>query len=102
LKGIPVKQLSAWHWVNDSRWMVLASRVSGHIADEDATFVKEILGLSAEPWELSPVVVTPEFLIEHLSLGGDTGLLEQVKSAVETTGAGKDILLLEGGASLRE
>jgi len=77
-------------------------RVSGKIADEDATFVKEILGLTAEPWELSPVVVTREFLIEHLSLGDDTGLMEQVKSAVETTGAGKDILLLEGGASLRE
>jgi BioD-like phosphotransacetylase family protein len=77
-------------------------RVSGKIADEDATFVKEILGLSAEPWELSPVVVTPEFLIEHLSLGGGNGLMEQVKSAVEATGAGKDILLLEGGGSLRE
>jgi len=48
------------------------------------------------------VVVTPEFLIEHLSLGNDSGLMEKVKSAVETTGAGKDILLLEGGASLRE
>ena len=77
-------------------------RISGQIADEDATFVKEILGLSAEPWELSPVVVTPEFLIEHLSQGGDTSLMEKVKTAVETTGAGKDILLLEGGGSLRE
>jgi BioD-like phosphotransacetylase family protein len=77
-------------------------RVSGKIADEDATFVKEILGLSAEPWELSPVVVTPDFLVEHLSRGGDKSLMEQVKSAVQNTSAGKDILLLEGGASLRE
>lgn len=77
-------------------------RVSGKVADEDASFVKEILGLSAEPWELSPVVVTPEYLIRHLSGKGKLNLLEEVKSAVETTGAGKDILLLEGGASLRE
>lgn len=77
-------------------------RISGKIADEDANFVKEILRLSAEPWELSPVVVTPEYLIRHLSGEGELNLLDKVKSAVETTGIGKDILLLEGGASLRE
>lgn len=77
-------------------------RVSGKIADEDATFVKEILGLDVDPWQLSPVVVTPEFLIQHLSSGGESNLMEQVKSAVKSTGSGKDILLLEGGASLRE
>jgi BioD-like phosphotransacetylase family protein len=77
-------------------------RVSGKIADEDATFVKEVLGLTADPWELSPVVVTPEYLIKHIGVGGETDLMEKVRSAVESTGAGKDILLLEGGASLRE
>lgn len=77
-------------------------RISGQIADEDANFVKEILGLSAEAWELSPVVVSPEYLIRHLSGEGELNLLDKVKSAVETTGTGKDILLLEGGASLRE
>ena len=41
-------------------------RVSGKIADEDASFVKEILGLDIDPWELSPVVVTPEYLLQHL------------------------------------
>jgi hypothetical protein len=77
-------------------------RVSGRIADEDASFVKEILGLDDDPWQLSPVVVTPDFLIEHLNMGGDSSLMDQVKSAVESTGRGKDVLLLEGGASLRE
>ncbi len=77
-------------------------RISGKIADEDATFVKEILGLDVDPWQLSPVVVTPEFLIQHISTGGESNLMEQVKSAVESTGRGKDVLLLEGGASLRE
>ena len=41
-------------------------------------------------------------LIEHLNMGGDSSLMDQVKSAVESTGRGKDVLLLEGGASLRE
>jgi BioD-like phosphotransacetylase family protein len=77
-------------------------RISGKIADEDATFVKEILDLSADPWELSPVVVTPDYLLQHLSVGGESDLMEKVKTAVKSTGAGKDVLLLEGGASLRE
>jgi BioD-like phosphotransacetylase family protein len=77
-------------------------RVSGKIADEDASFVKEILGLDVDPWELSPVVVTPEFLLQHLSDGEGENLMQQVKDAIESTGKDKDILLLEGGASLRE
>lgn len=77
-------------------------RISGHIADEDASFVKEILGLTDDPWQLSPVVVTPEFLVQHLSSGDDSALMEQVKAAVDSTGSGKDVLLLEGGGSLRE
>ncbi len=37
-------------------------RVGDQIADEDAAFVIEALGLKAEPWDLSPVVLTPEYL----------------------------------------
>jgi len=77
-------------------------RVSGHIADEDAAFVKEILGLKAEPWELSPVVVTPDFLREHLQRDIEINLMDRVKEAAARAGQGQDILLLEGGASLRE
>ena len=77
-------------------------RVAGQIADEDASFVKEVLGLEDDPWQLSPVVVTPEFLLQHLNVGGESDLMEKVKSAVDTSGRGKDVLLLEGGGSLRE
>jgi hypothetical protein len=76
--------------------------VSGHIADEDAAFVKEVLGLSAQPWELSPVVVTPELLRKHLSSQAEINLMSQVKAAVDASAQAKDILLLEGGASMRE
>jgi len=77
-------------------------RVAGKIADEDASFVKEILELDVEPWDLSPVVITPEFLFQHLGDGGETALMDRVKKAVQSTGQDKDVLLLEGGASLRE
>ena len=78
-------------------WMV-----AGKIADEDASFVKEILELDISPWDLSPVVITPEFLVKHLADGSDEHLMDRVKAAVQTTGQYKDVLLLEGGASLRE
>ena len=78
-------------------WMV-----GGHIADEDAAFVKEILELTTEPWELSPVVVTPEMLHERLASRDPSDLLEAVKAAGQKAGAGQDILILEGGGSLRE
>lgn len=73
-----------------------------HIADEDAAFVKEILALSAEPWELSPVVLTPEFLEASLKENHLPELMKKVKVAYEQAIIGKDILLLEGGGSLRE
>jgi BioD-like phosphotransacetylase family protein len=77
-------------------------RVAGKVADEDAAFVKEVLGLAAEPWELSPVVVTPEFLRARLRGETENDLLEEVRKACEAASAGQDVLLLEGGGSLRE
>lgn len=78
-------------------------RTAGGVADEDAAFVKEILGLTAEPWELSPVVVTADFLREHLSGPEAMDLMETVEAACEKIAcAERDVLLLEGGGSLRE
>jgi len=77
-------------------------RVAGRVADEDAAFAKEVLGLAAEPWDLSPVVVTPEFLRARLSGEMKTDLLQKVQTACKAARAGQDVLLLEGGGSLRE
>jgi BioD-like phosphotransacetylase family protein len=78
-------------------------RTAGKVADEDAAFVKVVLGLAAEPWELSPVVVTPDFLHEYLSSQEETDLIEVVREACEKIAcAERDLLLLEGGGSLRE
>ena len=78
-------------------WMV-----SGHIADEDAGFVKETLGLAAPAWELSPVVLTADTLRERLAAVSDINLMDQVKAASQKAGEDQDVLLLEGGATLRE
>jgi BioD-like phosphotransacetylase family protein len=77
-------------------------RVGNKIADEDAAFVIESLNIQAEPWELSPVVVTPELLHNRLRDMEEINFMEQVKGAADAAGSGKDILILEGGASLRE
>lgn len=77
-------------------------RIGEHIADEDAAFVRETLGLEAPPWDLSPVVLTPEFLRQQLQAHQEVDFLEKVKAACEAAAAGQDILLLEGGGSLRE
>lgn len=77
-------------------------RIEDKIADEDASFVIDILGLNRKPWELAPVVVTPERLRAHLTGESGKDRMEVVKQAAEQASQGKDILLLEGGGSLRE
>jgi BioD-like phosphotransacetylase family protein len=77
-------------------------RISGRDADEDAAFVKQVLGLTAEPWELSPVVVTNELLCKYLTGEAKEDLMARVKEACAKASKGQDILILEGGGSLRE
>ncbi|MGE5123102.1 MAG: AAA family ATPase, partial [Acidobacteriaceae bacterium] len=77
-------------------------RIGNRITDEDASFVKQVFNLEAEPWELSPVVVTPEFLRQRLVDPKPEDLMNKVIQAFEQASEGKDVLLLEGGGSLRE
>jgi BioD-like phosphotransacetylase family protein len=77
-------------------------RIENKITDEDAAFVKQVLNLSAEPWELSPVVITPEFLRLHLVNQQPEDYMARVNQAFEKLSQGQDILIIEGGGSLRE
>ncbi len=74
----------------------------GKIVDEDATFVKDALGLTTPLSEMSPVVVTQNLLKRQITGKGNENLIPKVKAAAVAAGAKKDILLLEGGGSLRE
>ncbi|MDD5467613.1 MAG: phosphotransacetylase family protein [Anaerolineales bacterium] len=76
--------------------------IGRHLADEDAAFAKEVLHLAAEPWEISPVVVTPELLKDYLAGKEPLDLEARIKSACDRVGVDRDVLIAEGGASLRE
>jgi len=74
----------------------------GRVLDEDADFVRRTLGLETPPWELSPIIITTELLDEIMSGTLERDLLAEVKAACEKAGEDKDILIMEGGASMRE
>jgi len=77
-------------------------RFGDKLADEDAAFVRDALGLTTQPWDLSPIVVTAEFLQERLHASDDTDLLDVVLEKAKEASEGKDVMIYEGGGTLRE
>ncbi len=77
-------------------------KIGDKIADEDAAFVIDILGMNAKPWEMSPVVVTAEILNDYLTGKEKIDFMPRVLKAAKFLEEKKDLLLLEGGGSLRE
>jgi BioD-like phosphotransacetylase family protein len=77
-------------------------RIENRFADEDAAYVKQVLNLAVELWELSPIVITPEFLHEQLVNPGRQDLMSKVVETFQKLGQDKDIVIIEGGGSLRE
>lgn len=77
-------------------------KIGDKIADEDASFIIDQLSLNAEPWDLCPVVITPETLREYLANPEKVDFMPEVKKVVDRLMKSKDLLLLEGGGSLRE
>jgi BioD-like phosphotransacetylase family protein len=72
------------------------------MTDEDADFVRRVLGLDESACDLVGVVLNQDLLMQEITGKPAEDLLQQVKEAFERVSAGKDIVLLEGGASLRE
>ncbi len=77
-------------------------RAGGRVLDEDADFVRRTLGLETPPWELSPVIITSELLDEVIDGTLDRDLLEEIGEAVTKASETNDIVIMEGGASMRE
>lgn len=73
----------------------------GTWADEDAAFVRTVLNLEVPLEEMSPVIVTGAELRQRMA-GAAEDLLGRVRHAAAQAGEGKDVLLLEGGSSLRQ
>ena len=76
--------------------------VEGKLVDEDAEFVRRMFNIDAPTEQLSPVIVD-ETLFESLIEGKqDRDFVQEVKVAYQKVESGKDVLLIEGGASMRE
>ena len=77
-------------------------RFGDKLADEDAAFVRDVLGLSAQPWDLSPIVMTADFLHERLHATNQADLMQIVLDKAKEASEGRDVMIYEGGGSLRE
>ena len=76
------------------------TQASGHIIDEDAIFIKKILGLPLEAWDLSPVIATHQVLTDCLK-DNLCDFDKKIEEAYQKASQGTDVMLLEGGGSLR-
>jgi BioD-like phosphotransacetylase family protein len=74
----------------------------GRLLDEDADFVRRTLGLGERLEDLVGVVLTPELVQEAFTAGPQCDLLPRVIEKYDRVREGKDIVVLDGGASLRE
>ncbi|MGQ9521499.1 MAG: phosphotransacetylase family protein [Anaerolineae bacterium] len=76
--------------------------IPGQTVDEDADFVRRALGLEEPTEALVGVRLTPSLLRDTLCgcLGRD--LIAEVRAAYGQVAAGRDVVLVEGGASLHE
>ncbi len=76
--------------------------VGNRVLDEDAEFVDRALELGEPPERVAPVVVTRELLDQQLAGTLTRDLAGEVERAFRLMSSGKDLMLIEGGASLRE
>ena len=74
----------------------------GKLADEDAVFVHKALSLEGDPIDAATIIVTPTTLRNRLKGLDEEDLLKKIQQRAEQASKDKDVLLLEGGASLRE
>jgi hypothetical protein len=75
--------------------------VPGRAVDEDADFVRRTLGLPETTKELVGILLTPSLAREMRCGCADRDLMSEVQAAYEKI-RDKDIILVEGGGSLRE
>lgn len=76
--------------------------VPGRTLDEDADFVRRTLELEESTKDLVGVLLTPSLAREMRCGCADRDLMVEVRAAYEKIKPGKDIILVEGGGSLRE
>lgn len=78
------------------------SRLAAGLVDEDAEFFKQALGLPDALEDMAPVGIAPHTVEAILRGQETTDYVARLKVAYERIAHGRDVVLLEGGASLRE
>lgn len=76
--------------------------VNGKVVDEDAEFVRQTLKLDTPAHELSPIIIDDALFTTIIEGRNTRDFAAEVNQAYRQLGAGKDVLLVEGGSSLRE
>ena len=79
-----------------------ARRLEGRIVDEDAQFMAEALGLSEPLDVISPMTLVPHQVVRILSGEDRTDYVAHLAMAFDKVSQGKQVLILEGGASVAE
>ena len=69
--------------------------------DEDVFFAKQVYGMAESAELISPVALTPAKLEQQLR-GPETDFQPKLKDAFAKLAEGRDVLVMEGGRSLRE
>ncbi|MCI0711927.1 MAG: phosphotransacetylase family protein [Chloroflexi bacterium] len=78
------------------------SGLGKQVIDEDADFVNRVLRLNQPKSVMAPVIVNDALLHEQMKGTQKRDLWAEIKQAYETAAQGRDIVLLEGGASMQD
>jgi len=76
--------------------------VDGKLSDEDAEFVRRNLGLDDPVSDVAPVIVDDVLFDKLLKGTANRDFKAEVLAAFQRVSANKDVLVVEGGSSLRE
>ena len=77
----------------------MPKEVAGKLVDDDANFVQGVLGLTDDPSDVTPVIVTQDFKIKAFS-GRCEDLLSKITSGYKKLSAGREVTLVAGSGSM--
>ena len=75
---------------------------SGKLVDEDADFVRRVMAISTSAEQLSSVIIDDKLFEQLIQGSTNRDFLADIKKDYAKLGEGRDVLLIEGGASMRE
>ncbi len=77
-------------------------RIGNQIVDEDAEFVRRVLRLEMSASQLAPVILSDALLDNFMDGTVQRDFWAEMNQTFEQAKQGKDIVLMEGGASMRD